>query len=123
MSWVLKDALILLLFGIVDLRTIEKGHQLVAEGNKMIGEGWAIFWRRRWQGRDGGAAAITEKCEEERDACDTGEGGGEDGGEGRWGRWWRWSQREGHDNYTGEGGGPRIPDYNPGLRRRGEGSL
>ena len=38
-----KDALILLLFGIVALRTIAKGHQLVAEGNKMIGEGWAIF--------------------------------------------------------------------------------
>ena len=39
----LKDALILLLFGIVALRTIAKGHQLVAEGNKLIGEGWAIF--------------------------------------------------------------------------------
>ena len=38
-----KDALILLLFGIVALRTIAKGHQLVAEGNKMIGEGWAMF--------------------------------------------------------------------------------
>ena len=38
-----KDALILLLFGIVSLRTIAKGHQLVAEGNKLIGEGWAIF--------------------------------------------------------------------------------
>ena len=38
-----KDALILLLFGIVALRTITKGHQLVAEGNKLIGEGWAIF--------------------------------------------------------------------------------
>ena len=38
-----KDALILLLFGIVALRRIAKGHQLVAEGNKMIGEGWAIF--------------------------------------------------------------------------------
>ena len=38
-----KDALILLLFGIVALRTIAKGHQLVAEGNKLIGEGWAIF--------------------------------------------------------------------------------
>ena len=43
MSWVLKDALILLLFGIVALRTIAKGHQLIAEGNKLIGEGWAIF--------------------------------------------------------------------------------
>ena len=31
-----------------------------------------------------GAAAITEKCEEERDTCDTGQGGGDDGGgEGR----------------------------------------
>ena len=31
----------------------------------------------------GEAAAITEKCEEERDICDTGQGGGEDGaGEG-----------------------------------------
>ena len=39
----LKDALILLLFGIVALRTVAKGHQLVAEGNKMIGEGWAMF--------------------------------------------------------------------------------
>ena len=39
----LKDALILLLFGIVALRTITKGHQLIAEGNKLIGEGWAIF--------------------------------------------------------------------------------
>ena len=39
----LKDALILLLFGIVALGTIAKGHQLVAEGNKLIGEGWAIF--------------------------------------------------------------------------------
>ena len=38
-----KDALILLLFGIVALRTIAKGHQLIAEGNKLIGEGWAIF--------------------------------------------------------------------------------
>ena len=38
-----KDALILLLFGIVALTTITKGHQLVAEGNKLIGEGWAIF--------------------------------------------------------------------------------
>ena len=38
-----KDALILLLFGIVALRTVAKGHQLVAEGNKMIGEGWAMF--------------------------------------------------------------------------------
>ena len=43
MSWVSKDALILLLFGIVALRTVAKGHQLVAEGNKMIGEGWAMF--------------------------------------------------------------------------------
>ena len=38
-----KDALILLLFGIVALRTIAKGHQLMAEGNKIIGEGWAMF--------------------------------------------------------------------------------
>ena len=38
-----KDALILLLFGIVALRTVAKGHQLVAEGNKMIGEGWVMF--------------------------------------------------------------------------------
>ena len=76
-----EDALILLLFGIVALRTIAKGHQLVAEGNKMIGEGWAIF--DYVVGKAQGAAAITEKCEEEHDACDTGQGGGEDGGEGR----------------------------------------
>ena len=39
----LKDALILLLFGIVAVRTVAKGHQLVAKGNKMIAEGWAMF--------------------------------------------------------------------------------
>ena len=39
----LKDALILLLFGIVAVRTVAKGHQMVAEGNKMITEGWAMF--------------------------------------------------------------------------------
>ena len=43
MSSVSKDALILLLFGIVAVRTVAKGHQLVAEGNKMIAEGWAMF--------------------------------------------------------------------------------
>ena len=37
-----KYALILL-FGIVAVRTVAKGHQLVAEGEKLIAEGWNMF--------------------------------------------------------------------------------
>ena len=42
MSRVSKYALILT-FGVVAVRTIAKGHQLVAEGNKMVAEGWVEF--------------------------------------------------------------------------------
>ena len=42
MSRVSKDALILT-FGVVAVRTVAKGHHLVAEGNKMVAEGWEQF--------------------------------------------------------------------------------
>ena len=42
MSRVSKYALILT-FGVVAVRTVAKGHQLVAEGNKMVAEGWVEF--------------------------------------------------------------------------------
>ena len=48
-----KDALILLLFGIVAVRTVTKGHQMVAEGNKMIAEGWVMFDKVVGQARMG----------------------------------------------------------------------
>ena len=37
-----KDALILTIY-VVAVRSIAKGHQLVAEGNKMVAEGWELF--------------------------------------------------------------------------------
>ena len=113
-----KDALILLLFGIVALRTSTKGHQLMAEGNKMIGEGWAMFDNVIGQAGMGELPQLLRsvrrsvmlvtpvkeevKMEEEKgdDQGDQGEASGSRSGRGMT----ITPVRE---------GGPQIPDYNP----------
>ena len=109
-----KDALILLLFGIVALRTIAKGPQLVAEGNKLIREGWAIFDDVIGQARMGElpqllrsvrrsmmpVTPVKEEVKMEEEKADKGDEG-EASGRGMT----ITPVREGH---------PESPDYNPG---------
>ena len=106
-----KYALILLLFGIVALRTVAKGHQLVVEGNKMIGEGWAMFNKVVGQAGMGelpqllrsvrrSMTPVTPVKEEVKMEEEKGDDQGDQG---------EAQRKQGHDHNTGEGGGPESP--------------